>query len=108
MRRNLGPDYLADETTGCWMWQKARTGNGYGAAWRNGRQVPAHRAYYEQHRGPIPAGLVIDHLCRTPLCVNPDHLEAVTNRENVVARGRTSPAHQCLREQPARRKRARP
>ncbi len=43
----------------------------------------AHRWFYEQAKGPIPDGLSIDHLCRVPPCVNPDHLEAVSHTENV-------------------------
>jgi len=51
------------------------------------KYVLAHRASYEAFVGPIPAGLTLDHLCRTPLCVNPWHLEPVTHKEN-LARGR--------------------
>jgi hypothetical protein len=47
-----------------------------------GKTVRAHRWSYERFVGPIPEGLVIDHLCRTPACVNPNHLEPVTPREN--------------------------
>lgn len=50
-----------------------------------------HRRAYEQMNGPIPAGLVIDHLCRNTLCINPTHLEAVTNKENIL-RGYSEPA----------------
>jgi hypothetical protein len=48
----------------------------------DGREVGAHRVAYEWTKGAIPDGLVIDHLCRNPRCVNPDHLEAVTQKEN--------------------------
>lgn len=44
----------------------------------------AHRMAYEHFKGPIPDGLYIDHLCRVRCCVNPDHLEAVSNRENIL------------------------
>ena len=71
-------------TQSCWFWTGARTGNGYGSfTVRKGYHVPAHRWAYSSLMAEIPAGLVIDHLCRQPLCVNPDHLEAVTNRENL-------------------------
>jgi hypothetical protein len=50
----------------------------------NGKQIAAHRWSYEDAKGQIPEGMVIDHLCRTSLCVRPDHLEAVSNRENIL------------------------
>jgi HNH endonuclease len=68
--------------TACWMWQGGDQGEGYGRMSVNRRNVPAHRAYYEQVHGPIPDGLTIDHLCKVPGCVNPDHMEPVTFREN--------------------------
>ena len=45
--------------------------------------VLAHRVYYERHVGPVPEGLELDHLCRNPGCVNPEHLEPVTHAENI-------------------------
>ena len=83
-------------TTCCWVWQgnyqKSHKGSGnYGRFSYNGKVVRVHRFSYEQLIGPIPAGLTIDHLCRNTLCVNPDHLEAVSSRENTL-RGFSPPA----------------
>jgi hypothetical protein len=70
---------------GCWVWQRGVTALGYGCD----KDGMAHRVYYERHKGPIPEGLYIDHLCRNPPCVNPDHLEPVTPAEN-IRRGRNA------------------
>jgi hypothetical protein len=67
----------------CWEWQAASTGAGYGVMFYEGRMQMAYRVAYQLIVGPIPAGLVMDHLCRNPRCVNPAHVEPVTQRENV-------------------------
>lgn len=69
-----------DDETGCWIWQGPVIHNGYG---KRG-YTTAHRAYYLHYVGEIEPGLVVDHLCRNRLCCNPDHLEAVTQRENLL------------------------
>lgn len=66
----------------CWLWTGSTNGNSYGRFSLDGRMVPAHRWAYEALVGPIPPGLQIDHLCRVPLCVNPDHLEPVSQADN--------------------------
>ena len=75
---------VADEI-GCWIWTGSRGRDGYGRMYYGpGEWRLAHRVVYEGMRGEIPSGMVLDHLCRRPACVNPDHLEVVTNRENVI------------------------
>jgi hypothetical protein len=70
--------------SGCWQWLGTITEDGYGTFRSRGRLFMAHRWCYEFLRAPVPEGLVLDHLCRTPSCVRPDHLEPVTNRENIL------------------------
>lgn len=70
-------------STPCWIWQRAMQPNGYGAMTINRRTHNAHRGVWLRDRGPIPEGMVLDHLCRVRACVNPDHMEIVTNAENL-------------------------
>lgn len=81
--------YVRKTPTGCWLWSGKRS-RGYGQLYdeRCGRTVGAHRISYELLVGPIPFGRVIDHLCQVKHCVNPAHLEQVSNRENTI-RART-------------------
>lgn len=70
----------------CWLFTGALGHHGYGYIGdsnRRGHKVAAYRLAYEMTRGPIPAGLEIDHLCSNPPCCNPSHLEAVTHAENM-------------------------
>ena len=69
--------------SGCWLWIGDCTMRGYGRIKVQRKETYAHRASYELFIGKIPAGLVVDHKCRTLCCVNPDHLEPVTQGENV-------------------------
>lgn len=71
--------------SGCWLWTAARHRDGYGAfRLPEGALVKAHIWAYEQYVGTIPEGLQLDHLCRVRECVNPAHLEPVTQRENIL------------------------
>jgi hypothetical protein len=74
---------------GCWLWFGATQQQGYGLwtfyppAHPKKKLQVAHRVMWELVRGPIPAGLELDHLCRQKSCVNPDHLEPVTHAVNL-------------------------
>lgn len=76
--------YVSPEpNSGCWLWTGGIRSGGYGA-FHNGHDMePAHRFSYRIHKAEIPDSLVLDHLCRVRCCVNPDHLEPVTNLENI-------------------------
>ena len=70
--------------SGCWLWEGNCNPKGYGRFLDGRKTRMAHRFVYELRKGPIPAGLQLDHLCRVRCCVNPDHLEPVTRRENII------------------------
>ena len=65
------------EDGGCWLWVGSLSSNGYG------KFKTRYRFCYEIFKGEIGPGLQLDHLCRTRSCVNPDHLEPVSSRENI-------------------------
>lgn len=75
-----------NKTETCWLWTAYRA-RGYGrfmvGAGEKTRALSAHRWSWEQEHGAVPDGLELDHLCRTPACVRPAHLEPVTHAENV-------------------------
>lgn len=98
--------------SGCWEWLLSKGQDGYGMFWSNtvrrinlrkpprkprfGATITAHRWAYLKLKGPIPAGLEVDHLCGNRWCVNPEHLEAVPHLTNIL-RGRNSTATHCKR-----------
>lgn len=78
-----------DTNSSCWYWIGYINDQGYGISSylvgdNKRRSIRAHRILYEIHKGPIPEGLVIDHLCRNRCCVNPNHLEAVRQYVNIA------------------------
>lgn len=97
-----------DATTGCWEVSGSIASNGYPHV-SDGRRkkTSTHRAMFEAWYGPIPDGLVLDHICRNTRCANPEHLEPVTNGENVrrgisadATRARYAAQTECKRGHP--------
>jgi len=80
---------------GCWVWTGGGA-RGYGQIRIDGRTQSVHRLSYELLKGPIPPGLHLDHKCRVRPCWNPEHLEPVTNKENIL-RGNGPSAHNAKR-----------
>lgn len=70
--------------SGCLVWLGKIERGGYGVAWWNGRQRLLHRVSYEVSKGSIPHGASLDHLCRVRCCINPEHLEPVSIKVNIL------------------------
>ena len=79
---------------GCWIWTGS-VANGYGHVDFETRTIPAHRFFFAYYCGDIPEGFDVHHRCEIPLCVNPEHLEALSRKDH-VGRHRPLPSH-CKR-----------
>lgn len=83
-------NFLADPQGGCWEWTRPVNSWGYGQTTANGKRKAIHRLVYELFFGELPEfngdgdSIVIDHICRNKICVNPMHLQAITHTENAV------------------------
>lgn len=83
------------DPNGCRVWLGLRTRDGYGRTTIGGRDTVVHRAVYEAHVGPVPERMVLDHKCRNRACCNPEHLEPVTARENILRGELSNRAGKC-------------
>jgi hypothetical protein len=69
---------IAQQDTGCWLWQGRVEPGGHGQFTRDGRTLRAHRVAWEETHGPVPPGSIVSHACEVPSCCNPDHLFLIT------------------------------
>ena len=79
--------------TGCWEWTRCKNEKGYGLLTFRYKVWRAHRLFYTICVGPVPEDMELDHLCRNRWCCNPDHLEPVTHRENLLRGGTVTAKH---------------
>lgn len=97
--------YEVDESTGCWIWNGATQSKGYSQFWDGEGSVGGHVWSHLHFIGPIPDGMIVNHKCHDwadppceevmcihRRCVNPDHIEAVPPRENIMSKGSRSPS----------------
>lgn len=98
------PAYFWAKTarTDCIVWTGAQNSKGYGCFGVNGVSQLAHRLAYEDANGPIAEGMTVDHLCRNRACVNPEHMELVTRKENTRRAVALSVGSECRRGHPIR------
>lgn len=90
IRRISSDDYsVADRgyETPCWIWKHAIATHGGGQVTVKGAKTTAYRAMYEQEVGPVPGGLVLDHLCEVRPCIRPDHLQTITQGDHMRRHG---------------------
>ena len=76
---------------GCLLWMGGLNARGYGVMTAGGKHVLAHRYAWERVNGPIPEGMLCDHVCYVPSCVNVDHLRLATPAQNASNRKGSQP-----------------
>ena len=96
-RISKNPIYTVS-SAGCWEWNNHRNLKGYGCLRKDGKNWLAHRYFYQARFGAIPVGCEIDHLCKNRACVNPEHVEAVSHKENIIRGRNTKLTKNAVRE----------
>ena len=89
-----------DKTTSCWNWTASLDRFGYGQFRYGKTMARAHRISYFIHKKELPSNIFLDHTCRNKKCVNPDHLEPVTNYENLKRGNHNMNKQVCKRGHP--------
>jgi hypothetical protein len=93
--RNMQLATRVDQVTGCWLWQRSRSRDGYGWTSFKGKTFQAHRLSYILFKEKPGSGLVLDHICRCRHCINPAHLELVTPSENLLRSPLATAGQKC-------------
>jgi hypothetical protein len=96
--RRFWAKVLVDAPDRCWNWIGKKCGAGYGGLWGGEKQLGAHRVSFLLHKGEIPNGMVVQHDCDNPSCVNPAHLTLgthKTNSDDKIVKGRWKPSGTC-------------
>jgi hypothetical protein len=97
--KHIADKIQKDSETGCWEWLGSLSHNGYPMSSLKNKRIRVHRLTYERFVGEIPEGMQIDHLCKNTRCVNPDHLESVTQQVN-IQRGVSATKTKCRKGHP--------
>lgn len=84
IEESIRESVMPEPNNGCFLWIGELSPGGYGRKRYLGKRLYAHRLVYEMEHGEIPKDMTIDHLCRVRSCVNPKHMEVVTNKENIL------------------------
>lgn len=95
LSQHFEENVMCEVNSGCWLWIGSVDDNGYGMCYANVEGVilrRAHQVAYHLYRGIVAESLEIDHLCRTPSCCNPNHLEAVPHAVNIRRSPTAAPA----------------
>lgn len=93
MHPHIAERSIPEPNSGCVLWNRSYFRSGYGQAWHEGTNQPAHRVSWILSKGEIPAGMCVCHRCDVKGCVNPDHLWLGTHLDNMADRSAKNRQH---------------